>query len=187
MADNLSSQMKKLADAKAKFCQKCGCATRPLRDGVFKCPRCGTEYLSDFGKIRKFLDDMGPSTIRQISLATGVPAATISAYLDDSKVEIAESSLVFLQCERCGIALKSGKICYACSQTIDRAAASQKERDLLNSVGDVPRVATEGGKMHYMKKRKTVSMSPTKVSLGSRLVIDLKEKKEKEKDGDSSS
>ena len=178
--DPLTQKLQKLVKKNGNFCLKCQCATRPVRDGVFRCPQCGEEYLSDFGRVRKYLEEAGPSTARQISVATGVPAESVTMLLEGNQLEMSEDSHVFLACEICGAPLKSGRICFACSTGIDPATASEKQREQLKNIGDTP-VSVQGtGKMYYVQSHKTgkiarVTASPDEES---RLVIDLKNKKE---------
>ena len=176
--DPLTQKLQKLVKKNGNFCLKCQCATRPVRDGVFRCPRCGEEYLSDFGKVRKYLEETGPATARQISLATGVPTESVTMLLEGNQLEMSEDSQVFLACEICGAPIKSGKICFACSTGIDPNTANEKQRDLLKHVGDSPVSVKGTGKKFYIQSRKTgmVVAPQRKPDEESRLVVDLKNK-----------
>lgn len=39
---------------------------------VFKCDNCGAEELTSFGKVRKYIEDHGPSNAANISDGTGL-------------------------------------------------------------------------------------------------------------------
>lgn len=46
---------------RAKICPKCGELMRYAFGEVFKCDNCGAEELTSFGKVRKYIEDHGPS------------------------------------------------------------------------------------------------------------------------------
>lgn len=177
--DPLTAKMQKLIRRNGNFCLKCQVPTKAVRDGVFRCPQCGEEYLSDFGRVRKYLEEMGPSTARQISVATGVSPDAVAMLLEGNQIELSEESPVFLECEICGVPLKSGKICFNCSAGIDPSTTDKHKRELLDNVGDIPTSVQGTGKIYYMGNRRkgSVSMATFSQNDESRLVIDLKNKK----------
>ena len=59
---------------RAKICPKCGELMRYAFGEVFKCDNCGAEEMTSFGKVRKYIEDHGPSNAANISDGTGVPA-----------------------------------------------------------------------------------------------------------------
>lgn len=73
---------------RAKICPKCGELMRYAFGEVFKCDNCGAEELTSFGKVRKYIEDHGPSNAANISDGTGVPVSTINRYLREGRIEI---------------------------------------------------------------------------------------------------
>ena len=51
---------------RAKICPKCGELMRYAFGEVFKCDNCGAEELTSFGKVRKYIEDHGPSNAANI-------------------------------------------------------------------------------------------------------------------------
>ena len=51
---------------RAKICPKCGELMRYAFGEVFKCDNCGAEELTSFGKVRKYIEDHGPSNAKLI-------------------------------------------------------------------------------------------------------------------------
>ena len=55
---------------RAKICPKCGELMRYAFGEVFKCDNCGAEEMTSFGKVRKYIEDHGPSNAANISDGT---------------------------------------------------------------------------------------------------------------------
>ena len=68
-------------------CQECQGAMQFQRRGVYVCIECGWEYLTQFGKVKKYIDEHGPSTALQISQATGVSRKKIDEYIRERRIE----------------------------------------------------------------------------------------------------
>lgn len=117
-------------------CSKCGTVMNYLALGEYKCPSCGNEEMDDYGKIRKYLDEHGPSSSAAIEAATGVRRSVINNYLRKGRLEITDGSPVFLQCERCGKSIKFGRICAACAKN---AVTKQEDKAIpLEEIGEEP-------------------------------------------------
>ena len=68
-------------------CQKCQSAMQYQRRGVYVCTECGWEYVTQFGKVKRYIDEHGPSTALQISQATGVSRKMIDEFLRERRIE----------------------------------------------------------------------------------------------------
>ena len=90
---------------RAKICPKCGELMRYAFGEVFKCDNCGAEEMTSFGKVRKYIEDHGPSNAANISDGTGVPVSTINRYLREGRIEIPDGSDSYIKCEDCGAAV----------------------------------------------------------------------------------
>lgn len=97
-------------------CQSCSGRMEYKGSGVYICEECGNEYITDFGKVKRFLQENGPSNAVVISRETGVSRRTISGFLKSGRVEVVESSDTFDFCIRCGVAIRSGTLCAACAK-----------------------------------------------------------------------
>ena len=133
---------------RAKICPKCGELMRYAFGEVFKCDNCGAEELTSFGKVRKYIEDHGPSNAANISDGTGVPVSTINRYLREGRIEIPDGSDSYIKCEDCGAEIRYGRYCPAC------AAKHNKGQNvgIFNSeAGEVPKHKRDAyGKMHTL-------------------------------------
>ena len=101
-----------------KSCEKCGrkfgaLASEPL------CTKCSAENIeSDFKKVRDYLYDHPGADVREVSEETGVSERVILKLLKDERIEIVDESNGLLACERCGVSIKSGRVCDDCKNEL---------------------------------------------------------------------
>ena len=116
-------------------CSKCKAIMDYLALGEYRCPECGNEELDSYGVIRKYIDKHGPTPSALISLETGVPMNVIDDFLRKGRLEISDTSSMFLHCEKCGKDIKFGRICAACAKN---SVTKMKEAFAPEEIGDEP-------------------------------------------------
>jgi len=82
------------------------------------CESCKKQEDEDFEKVRAFVREYPGATAQEVSDATGVPAPLIYRFLKEGRLEVSESSPIALQCENCGVRIRSGRFCVACSKKL---------------------------------------------------------------------
>ncbi|MBR0147790.1 MAG: hypothetical protein IKR56_04385 [Lachnospiraceae bacterium] len=107
-------------------CEVCGDTLTFMGVGEYKCDKCGHLMYDDYGVVRNYLEKNKGVTVVEISMATGISQSQIKQMLKEDRLEISDSSRVFLRCEACGKEIKSGRYCPACEQLA--AAAEAKKR-----------------------------------------------------------
>ena len=125
-------------------CESCGGLLRDNGLGIYICSKCGSENLSEFGKVKRYIQQYGPSNAFEISLATGVSMEKIDKFLRQGRIEIPEGSDRYISCEECGADIRYGRYCPRC------AAKLQKQQMKGVSVADVGEVPRRTGKMRYI-------------------------------------
>ena len=130
-------------------CEICGHKMMFQGGGKYQCKNGNTMY-DDFGKVKSFLEENGPTPAIVIEQATGVKRDIIENYLKIGRVEIPEGSKYYIHCERCGCSLKYGTICPVC--------AGKEDINFFDaSVGQRPRKEapeTRSGRMHFLGRHK---------------------------------
>ncbi len=120
-------------------CPKCDILMKYKHGGLYVCEKCGAEQLNDFGKVKKYLNDHGPTNAIDLAANTGVRRARIGEFLRLGKVEIPENSTTFIHCKSCGTAIRFGNYCANCVHTKNIQGAH---------IGDTPKKKPE--KMRFL-------------------------------------
>lgn len=132
-----------------KVCVRCGRMFTYLGFGHFYCPLCKDKDKEDFEKVRDYIYNHGVASAIEVAEATGVDLKTIEQYLREGRLEIPESSPIFIKCEKCGIDIRSGRLCPTCATTLSNAMKVQMNFD-NEQIGEVPKRLE--GKMRYFTK-----------------------------------
>ncbi|MBE5852217.1 MAG: hypothetical protein E7299_04590 [Lachnospiraceae bacterium] len=122
-------------DKKPEVCPECKRKLTYKGAGRYMCDTCQREVLDDFGKIKAFLDENGPTPAITIAKATGVDRDTINYYLRKGRVEIPEGSKFYLKCEKCGCSIRYGRYCPDCV----KVAADKRGISLTEEMGEKPK------------------------------------------------
>lgn len=112
---------------------------------MFECQSCGNKELSDFGKVREFLDENGPQNAETISENTGVSVKKIDEYLREGRVEIPDGSEIYIRCQSCGTDIRYGRYCPEC---MIRLTNGLSKAIWMPEVGEKPTKKGNSGKMH---------------------------------------
>ncbi len=107
-------------------CEKCGGPVIFMGVGEYKCDRCSHVMYDDYGIVRNYVETHRGATVVEISAVTGIPQSQIQQMLKDERLEITESSRVFMKCEGCGKEIRTGRFCLTCEKLA--AAANAKKR-----------------------------------------------------------
>ena len=125
-----------------QICPNCNSNMRYKYGGIFVCDKCGTETTNDYGKVKKYLDEHGPTNAIDLAQQTGVSSSKISAYLREGKLEIPENSTVFLHCKGRGTPIRFGEYCTRCAKSTDIKGAY---------IGDIPK--SHEAKVRFMNEK----------------------------------
>lgn len=96
------------------------------------CDACKKLEEEEYERVRAFVKEFPGATMQEVSRETGVSTHLIYRFLKEGRLEVSESSPIALQCENCGVRIKSGRFCISCSKRLanDMIRAG---RTLLNS------------------------------------------------------
>ncbi|MGN0369756.1 MAG: hypothetical protein ACI4EW_04350 [Butyrivibrio sp.] len=136
-------------DIKPVRCSVCGGTLTYKSHGAYVCEECGNMEYDDFGKIRAYIDENGPTPAAVISAATGVPIQKINNYLREGRVEIPEGSNIYIKCENCGQDIRFGRYCPEC------AAKLSKNLSGVFEAGEIPKKSSaKTGRMRFISRDK---------------------------------
>lgn len=125
-----------ISDEIVTNCEHCSGEMIYKGSGRYVCQECGEEYLNDFGKVKKYIREHGPSNAVTISQDTGVSRRKIRDFLRDGRVEVVEDSAAGVSfCLACGTPIRSGQYCRTCLDRLSNAASS-RQKGVLNVLAD---------------------------------------------------
>ncbi len=110
-------------------CVKCGGVMVFRGLGEYKCEDCGHLAYDDYGKVRNYIEKHKGATAAQIEDAIGVSQRSIRQMLKEGRLEVAEGSRAFLECEICGKPIRSGRYCPDCEIKMHRKL-EEKQREV---------------------------------------------------------
>lgn len=82
--------------------------------GPFICPTCREKREEQFQRVKKYIQENPKVSIQQVSSECDVDAAQIKQWIREERLEIAEGSALFINCETCGAPIRSGRFCDKC-------------------------------------------------------------------------
>ena len=115
-------------------CEKCRGRMNYVGVGEYVCESCGHKMYDDYGKVRNYLEMHRGANQTEVSMATGVTRTVIRHLLREDRLEVAPNSAVFLTCEACGTAIRSGRLCESCARIMAREKGTS-ERHSSNVQG----------------------------------------------------
>lgn len=109
-------------------CRRCGKVYTYL-GGPPLCQACKQLDEEDFKRVKDYLYKNPGASISHISNTLEISVEKIKRFLKEGRLEITDNEgNLFLECERCGKAIKSGRLCDDCEKELEhgfKTAASQ--------------------------------------------------------------
>ena len=149
--NNLNDLEKLIIGNKPVHCSMCNGKMFYVGGGRYRCEKCGSETLDDFGKVKQFLEENGPSPALVVARATGVKPEIIEIFLKKGRVEIPEGSTYYLSCEKCGCSIRYGRYCPDCV----RELAGGIRAVFNEEMGEKPKFESNPdmrGRMHFLNR-----------------------------------
>ena len=101
----------------AKNCARCGRIFNHLA-GPPLCHACREDDEKAFERVKEYLFEYPGASMTEVATALELPLGKIKRFLKEGRLEIKEGSNFILECERCGVSIKSGKYCEVCSHDL---------------------------------------------------------------------
>lgn len=102
--------------------------------GAQLCPACKQIDEEEYERVRTFLRDFPGANMQEVAENTQVNPNKISRWLKEERLEVSEGSPVALNCESCGVRIRSGRFCLDCSKGLAREMMNAG-RELKESLG----------------------------------------------------
>lgn len=100
-------------------CSKC----RKLFNSIFGkriCPECEKKMEDDLVRVRDYLWEHKGASITQVAEACEVSPRQIRQWLREERIQLADDSVIEIQCESCGKTISTGRYCPACKHAMHK-------------------------------------------------------------------
>lgn len=131
-------------------CKKCGRIFNYI-GGIQYCPACRDKDEQDYKRVKEYLYENPKATVSQISMDLDISVEQIKRYLREGRLEIVgDEGNLFLECEACGKAIRSGRFCPECERSLSRdlSTAAEEIRSRISRERDAYRT----GRLRYLSR-----------------------------------
>lgn len=131
-------------------CRNCGRIFNYMM-GPIICPACRDEMEKKFHEVKEYIREHKGAGIQQVSEECDVSTSQIHQWLREERLELAENSVITLQCETCGAPISSGRYCEKCKREV-----ASGFREVLNGAKgpqmEETKPSRDNPKMRYLER-----------------------------------
>lgn len=98
-------------------CKGCGRLFNFL-SGPPLCPSCAKSLDLKFEEVKEYVYDHPRVGIQEVSEELDVSVSQIKQWIREERLAFAEDSMIGLECESCGITIKTGRYCKSCKDSL---------------------------------------------------------------------
>lgn len=100
-------------------CRSCGNLFNYVT-GQAICPSCREKMEKKFQEVKEYIREHKGASIPEVAEECDVDAGQIRQWLREDRLEVTADSAIFLSCESCGAAIRSGRFCEKCMGNMTR-------------------------------------------------------------------
>lgn len=78
------------------------------------CVNCKGQLEEKFSEVKQYLRENKGASIQEVSEANQVDIRQIRQWIREERITFAEDSMVGIECERCGVTIRTGRFCNNC-------------------------------------------------------------------------
>ena len=98
-------------------CRSCGRLFNYLT-GIQLCDGCKAALEQKFQEVKEYVRDNRDAPINAVAEACDVSVKQLRQWVREERLIFSESSGVFLECEKCGAAIRMGRFCEGCKSKL---------------------------------------------------------------------
>lgn len=98
-----------------KNCKDCGRLFNYI-GGQRLCPACREKLEEKFDQVKKYIEDNKRAQLQEISDENDVTIQQIKQWVREERLVFTDDSIVGIECESCGVTIKTGRFCEACKK-----------------------------------------------------------------------
>ena len=98
-------------------CRSCGRIFNYI-GGIPICPSCANKLEEKFAVVKKYIRDNPNAQLVEISEVTETPVTQIRQWIREERLSFTKDSVIGIECEGCGVTIKTGKYCERCKNEV---------------------------------------------------------------------
>jgi len=114
------------------------------------CPACRQKAEDDYQKVKQYIRDNPGVGVYEVSVECEVDQQQIRQWIREERLEFAEGSAVDLSCEKCGVAIRTGRFCDKCKASMINTMNDTFSR--LKPKQEVHKDTKENPRMRFLDK-----------------------------------
>lgn len=100
-------------------CRSCGKLFNHM-SGPPLCPTCVKALDKKFEEVKEYVYDNPRVDMQEVSEVFNVSITQIKQWIREERLSFAEDSMIGIDCESCGITIKTGRFCKACKDKLSK-------------------------------------------------------------------
>lgn len=100
-------------------CKGCGKLFNYM-SGIPLCPSCSSALDLKFEEVKEYVYDHPRVGMQEVSEEMEVSIQQIKQWIKDERLSFAEDSMIGIDCEGCGITIKTGRFCKTCKDKLSK-------------------------------------------------------------------
>ena len=100
------------------------------------CPNCMKELDKKFEVVKEYLYDNPNASIQQVSEENEVSIAQLKKWIREERLCFSENSMVGIECENCGVMIRTGRFCNECKDKLANSLNSAYKKEEPQTVKD---------------------------------------------------
>lgn len=98
-------------------CKKCGKMFNYIT-GQKVCPACKDALEAKFQEVRAYVRENKNQNVQAVAEACEVDPGQIRQWIREERLEFSEDSSIGINCEKCGITIRTGRFCEKCKASM---------------------------------------------------------------------
>ncbi|TAH66027.1 MAG: flagellar protein [Anaerolineaceae bacterium] len=100
-------------------CKGCGKLFNYIQ-GPPMCPTCAKALDAKFEEVKEYVYEHPRVDIQEVSEVFEISVAQIKQWIREERLSFADDSMIGLDCESCGVTIKTGRFCKSCKDKLAR-------------------------------------------------------------------
>lgn len=100
-------------------CRGCGRLFNYIQ-GPPLCPTCAKTLDLKFEEVKEYVYDHPRVDMQEVSETFDISISQIKQWIREERLSFAEDSMIGLDCEGCGVTIKTGRFCKSCKDKLAR-------------------------------------------------------------------